>query len=133
MTEPAPTLAALGAGKFVQLTTFRKDGTPVPTPVWAVVDGPDLLVVTDVATGKVKRIRHTPRVLVVPCGMRGAVEPGAPEVEATAAIVTDQAEVRRLISMIKKKYPVLGRILGIRIGKKVPTGETIEIRISPAA
>jgi PPOX class probable F420-dependent enzyme len=40
----APTLDELGSAKYVSLTTYRKDGTAVPTPVWMVRDGDELAV-----------------------------------------------------------------------------------------
>ncbi len=51
-------LDRLSAEKYILLTTFRKDGRAVPTPVWAVRDGEALAVWTRADSGKVKRIRH---------------------------------------------------------------------------
>lgn len=98
------TLETLGRAKYVRLTTFRKDGTPVPTPVWLVRDGDHLLVISSTGTGKVKRLRHTPRVLVAPCDGRGRVKPGVADVEGTAELVTDPAEVTRLVGLLQQRY-----------------------------
>ena len=67
---PASTLA-LGASDFIQLTTFRRSGQGVPTPVWVVPDGGTLAVFTPAGTGKLKRIGHTARVTVAECNRRG--------------------------------------------------------------
>lgn len=67
---PAATLAA---SDFIQLTTFRRTGEGVPTPVWLVPDGDALAVFTPAGTGKLKRIAHTPRVTVAECDRRGRV------------------------------------------------------------
>jgi hypothetical protein len=61
----APTLGLAGE-QFVSVTTFRRDGTPVPTPVWIAQDGDALVVTTPAGTGKVKRLRHDPRVEPAP-------------------------------------------------------------------
>jgi PPOX class probable F420-dependent enzyme len=61
---------ALGSAKYISVTTFRKDGTPVATPVWLVRDGASLMVITDPTSGKAKRLRNNPAVLVSPCDMR---------------------------------------------------------------
>lgn len=53
------------------LTTFRKDGTPVPTQVWALRDGGRMLVTTDAKSGKAKRIRANGRATLAPCDRRG--------------------------------------------------------------
>src|ERR1700676_2068360 len=51
-------------GKYISITTYKRDGTGVATPVWFVQAGGRLLVQTGVASGKVKRIRRNPAVLV---------------------------------------------------------------------
>ena len=53
------------------LTTFRKDGTPVPTQVWALRDGDRMVVTTDAKSGKAKRIRANGRATLAPCDRRG--------------------------------------------------------------
>src|SRR5215218_1336099 len=54
-------------GKYLSLTSFRRDGTGVATPVWFVEAGGRLLVETDASSYKVRRIRRDPRVTVAPC------------------------------------------------------------------
>lgn len=57
--------------KYCQLVTFRRNGTPMPTPVWFAVRDGRLLVKTETPSGKVKRIRNDARVEVAPCTLRG--------------------------------------------------------------
>jgi PPOX class probable F420-dependent enzyme len=80
------TLLELGDERFVELTTYRRTGTPVPTPVWVVRDGGALLVTTPAGSGKVKRLRHTSRVTLRPCSRSGKVAADAPVVKATATL-----------------------------------------------
>jgi len=61
----------LGASRFISLTTYKRDGTAVPTPVWVVKDGSHLLVWTAKTSGKAKRLRHTARVTVTASSARG--------------------------------------------------------------
>ena len=42
----------LGASRFISLTTYKRDGTAVPTPVWVVKDGSHLLVWTAKTSGR---------------------------------------------------------------------------------
>lgn len=95
----AGTLDALTRARYVSLTTYRKDGTPVATPVWHVVDGGLLYVWTEAASWKVKRLRRDPRVKVVVCDVRGRIRPGAAEAAGTGRILdADGTEkVRRLL------------------------------------
>ena len=59
------TLGAVGKSEYVLLTTFRKDGTPVGTAVWAVADADKLYVWTVTDSWKVKRLRRNPAVIRV--------------------------------------------------------------------
>lgn len=61
----------LSAHKRALLVTYRRDGTPVPTPVWAAEQDGRLYVRTERAAGKVKRLRKDPRMLIAPCTVRG--------------------------------------------------------------
>jgi PPOX class probable F420-dependent enzyme len=58
-------------GKYLSVTSFRRDGTPVATPVWFVEEEGRLLVETDADSFKVRRIRRNPTVLVAPCSATG--------------------------------------------------------------
>lgn len=98
MTQP---LAEMAQHDFVALTTFRRNGDPVPTPVWIAADGDALVVTTPVTSGKVKRLRRDPRVEMRPCSRRGAVPDGAPLVTGVAEVVApDDASSRAL----RRKY-----------------------------
>jgi uncharacterized protein len=68
------------------LVTYRRDGTPVPTPVWAAEADGHLYVRTERASGKVKRLRNDSRLLVAPCTVRG--KPLGSPFEATARMVS---------------------------------------------
>ena len=61
----------VAAHKRALLVTYRRDGTPVPTPVWAAPGGGHLYVRTERDAGKLKRLRNDPRLLVAPCTVRG--------------------------------------------------------------
>jgi PPOX class probable F420-dependent enzyme len=63
--------ASLSPYEFVLLTTFRKSGSGVPTAMWFAHEQGNLYMVTGRATGKLKRIRTTSRVLLAPCDLMG--------------------------------------------------------------
>ena len=71
MAKPIP--ATIRGQKYISLTTVRKNGTKVATPVWFGEDSDNLYVMTRSTMGKVKRIRNNPLVEVAPCTMRGKV------------------------------------------------------------
>jgi PPOX class probable F420-dependent enzyme len=71
MAKPIP--PTIGGQKYISLTTVRKNGTKVATPVWFGEDSDKLYVMTRSTMGKVKRIRNNPLVEVAPCTVRGKV------------------------------------------------------------
>ena len=105
--------------RYVSLTTYRKDGTPVATPVWHVPDGAELWIVTEAGTGKVKRIRNNPQVSVTPCSIRGRVAPGAPTLTGTARLL-DADGTARARDLVARRYVMsragnwLARVLRLR-------------------
>jgi PPOX class probable F420-dependent enzyme len=98
----------IGRSKYVSLTTYRKDGTGVATPVWHAVNGGELFVVSDAEAWKVKRIRNNSHVVVTVCGIRGKIAPGAPSAEGTARLL-DEADTETGRTLLARKY-VLSRM-----------------------
>jgi uncharacterized protein len=119
---------------YVSLTTFRRTGVPVATPVWAAPDGESLIVWTRADSGKVKRLRHTPRVTVAPCDIRGRVE--GPVVEGAAEFVA-RAEWPQALAALRRAYGLrfqLGYVSGrlwTRLTKPGTERHAI-IRVHPA-
>ena len=100
--------------RFVSLTTFRRSGEAVSTPVWVGRDGDALVVLTPSGSGKVKRLRHDPRVELRPCGRFGQVADDAVPVAGRAEIREEPEHVTRARHVIRRAYPIESRIvLGI--------------------
>jgi PPOX class probable F420-dependent enzyme len=123
-------LQTLAAARYVRLTTFKRDGTPVPTPVWLVRSGDHLMVTTSSTTGKVKRLRHTPRVLLVPSDGRGKPREGATEVEGSAELFSSPDELTQLRVLLKKRYGVLLAIASLVDRVRGKGDQVVGIRIS---
>jgi PPOX class probable F420-dependent enzyme len=94
---PAP----IQAQRYISLTTFRRSGAAIATPVWFGEDNGKLYVMTRSDMGKTKRIRNNPQVRVAPCTIRGKVT-GA-EFPATARILPPE-EHARARQTINRKY-----------------------------
>jgi PPOX class probable F420-dependent enzyme len=97
-------VTSLGASRYLLLTTFRRTGVGVPTAVWVVSDGDELVVTTRLGSGKVKRIRNDPTVTLMACDIRGVVSPDAVAVPATAIIDDTPATRARLDALMEEKY-----------------------------
>lgn len=91
----------LAGCQYVLLTTYTEDGHAKPTPVWAAPDEDALVVVTDADAGKVRRVRHQPRVTLSASSVRGHPR-GAP-VDGVAVVVED-ALVDRVLAALRAKY-----------------------------
>jgi uncharacterized protein len=78
------TLEQITQGQHVSLTTYRKDGRTVATPLWFIRDGEQLIVMTAPDSGKVRRLRNNQSVVIAPCDSQGRITDGAPRAEATA-------------------------------------------------
>jgi uncharacterized protein len=85
-------VSALEGHKYCLLTTFRRDGTPVPSPVWFGLADGKVYFRSEAGVGKVKRVRNDPHVRVAPCSFRG--KPLGPATEATARVLRTEEEAR---------------------------------------
>jgi len=129
----------LGDEKYILFTTFRRDGTPVSSPVWAVpLEDGKVGFWTSSGSGKAKRLAHTDRVTVQPCDARGRVREGTQPVEATARVVAGP-EWEAIHEKVVAKYgfatkitKALGTLVGIVKRKRIPYGDRGVI-VTPAA
>jgi len=83
MSNPIP--PEIHGQKYICLTTFRKSGAGLSTPVWFGEDNGKLYVMTRSDSGKYKRIRNNPQVQIAPCTMRGKIK--GPQFPATVRIL----------------------------------------------
>ncbi|GGC56949.1 PPOX class F420-dependent oxidoreductase [Hoyosella rhizosphaerae] len=104
----APTFDELASAKYVLLTTFRKDSTPVPTPLWVAAEDNRLFVWTETNSYKVKRIKRDPRVTIAVCGKRG--QPDGETVRASAEVLGEEG-TNYVRGLIAKKYGATGWLL----------------------
>ncbi len=101
-------LAQFANQTYFNLESFRKDGQGVRTPLWF-AEGDGIFYFYTVAHSfKVKRLTNNPRVLIVPCDMRGNVK--GEWVEAKARRL-EGAEAKRADDLLNLKYGWLKRTL----------------------
>jgi len=98
---PSQVPSAIHHQKYISLTTFRKTGVAVQTPVWFGEQDGKLYVMTRSDMGKTKRVRNNPQVKVAPCTIRGRIR--GPEFVATARLLPpeDWPKARKTIT---RKY-----------------------------
>jgi PPOX class probable F420-dependent enzyme len=94
---------APGDDRYLALTTYRRDGRPVTTPVWAVSLDGKLYVVTAKSTGKARRVRATARVRFAPCNMSGSRIVGEWQ-EGVGRLVEDERRSGEALVALQRKY-----------------------------
>jgi PPOX class probable F420-dependent enzyme len=122
----AQDLAALD-GRYALVVTFKRDGEPVPTPVWFGVDEGKLYFRTESDTAKVTRIRNDPHVRVGPCN--GVGKPQGPLTEARARVLPPEEE-EHAEAAIQSNYGK-GREIFESMGDRMGV-ETVYIEVTPA-
>jgi uncharacterized protein len=112
-------LKTLFPGRYLSVTSFKRDGTGVATPVWFVSDGRRLFALTDLHSAKVRRMRRNPRVLVAPCRADGKLR-RAP-VPARAEVLTAAPDLERVQKLLIKRYKVSYRVVMLfyRLGRRL--------------
>jgi PPOX class probable F420-dependent enzyme len=122
-------------GKYLSLTSYRRDGSGVATPVWFVAEDGRLLVVTDADSYKVRRIRRNHEVTVAQCTAMGRLR-GAPIV--ARAEVLPESEGPHVEELMARKYrfdrhiilPIY-RAVQWALRKRPPTGKPVYLAITP--
>lgn len=123
--------------KYVAFTTFRKDGTAKPTPVWVADVGDGRLGFTTASSSwKVKRLRNDPHVTLQPSDSKGKVRAGTTAVSGTAVASADDFD--RVWPLILAKYGLMAR--GIKllgqiaklVGRGSGTDTAVIITLDPA-
>jgi PPOX class probable F420-dependent enzyme len=117
----------LAAERYVVLTTFRRDGRAVPTPIWVAGDDGELVLWSERKAGKVKRIRNSGRVEVQACDVRGKRTHGA--VVSGQARLLDLSESERVRRAITRKYGIVGRVTMLFSKLRGPADRTIGIAV----
>jgi len=106
--QTATTLETLDRSWAVLLTTFRRDGTPVPTPVNLAIEDQRGYFRTYSKAGKTKRIRNNPAVEFSPSTLRG--KPTGASMMATARLLAGDEDAHARVA-IGRRHPIFQRYL----------------------
>ena len=101
--------------KYINLETYKRDNTPVKTPVWFVIDNGLVYIITRECTGKVKRLKNNQNVRIVPCSFKGEIKSEWVKGK-TEMIIGEEADM--VIKLRKKKYGMFARLTSIFTSQK---------------
>ena len=117
--QPAADLEARFPGRYLSVTSFRRDGTGVATPVWFVSDGERLFALTDLHSAKVPRMRRDPHVLIASCRADGRLR--SEPVRARVEVLTALPELDHVQKLLSERYKLSYRLVMAiyRLGRRL--------------
>jgi len=127
ITNPTPTLERFARQKYALLTSYRKSGAAVSTPVHIAVEGDLAFVRTWSTSGKYKRMVRNPAVEIAPSTWRGRLT--GPAIGARARVLGD-VEAVHAGHALAQKYPLLQGIL-VPLYHRLRGYRTVHVELTP--
>jgi PPOX class probable F420-dependent enzyme len=103
--------AAFEKEPYLSLTTYRKNGEGVATPMWFVMRDGKIYMRTGIKAAKLKRIANQPRVTLQPCNGSGRRLHGSPQ-EGTARPLPD-SDLAWIEPALNAKYGLMKKVLNV--------------------
>ena len=110
--------------KYLNLETYRKDQTPVQTPVWFVIENDQIYITTKETTGKVKRLRNNQNGRIAVCSMKGDIK--GIWINVGLERINEDSDVEKIVKLRKKKYGFSARLISMFTSQK---GKTVAYSI----
>ena len=110
--------------KYLSLETYKRDNTPIQTPVWFVTENDQLYITTKETTGKVKRLRNNQNARIAVCSMKGDIK--SDWVDVGLEKIPEESDVEKIVKLRKKKYGFSARLISMFTSQK---GKTVAYSI----
>ena len=110
--------------KYINLETYRKDQTPVQTPVWFIIENDQIYITTKETTGKVKRLRNNQNGRIAVCSMKGDIKGNW--INVGLERINEDSDVEKIVKLRKKKYGFSARLISMFTSQK---GKTVAYSI----
>ena len=110
--------------KYLSLETYKRDSTPIQTPVWFVTENDQLYITTKETTGKVKRLRNNQNARIAVCSMKGDIK--SDWVDVGLEKIPEESNVEKIVKLRKKKYGFSARLISMFTSQK---GKTVAYSI----
>ena len=110
--------------KYLSLETYKRDSTPIQTPVWFVTENDQLYITTKETTGKVKRLRNNQNARIAVCSMKGDIK--SDWVDVGLENIPEESDVEKIVKLRKKKYGFSARLISMFTSQK---GKTVAYSI----
>ena len=110
--------------KYLSLETYKRDSTPIQTPVWFVTENDQLYITTKETTGKVKRLRNNQNARIAVCSMKGDIK--SDWIDVGLEKIPEESDVEKIVKLRKKKYGFSARLVSMFTSQK---GKTVAYSI----
>ena len=110
--------------KYLSLETYKRDSTPIQTPVWFVTENDQLYITTKETTGKVKRLRNNQNARIAVCSIKGDIK--SDWVDVGLEKIPEESDVEKIVKLRKKKYGFSARLISMFTSQK---GKTVAYSI----
>ena len=96
--------------EYINLVTYKKDKTPVTTPVWVADFSDSLVVTTSINAGKVKRVRNNGKATIYTTNQNGSKKLSE-SLDLDASLIEDVDMKKQAADTIRKKYGMMAKII----------------------
>jgi len=96
--------------EYINLITYKKDKTPVTTPVWVAEFFKSLVITTSLNAGKVKRVRNNGRAIIYKTNQSGS-QKLSEELNVVASLIKDDDLKDKAVAVIKEKYGLMAKMM----------------------
>ena len=110
--------------KYISLETYKKDETPIKTPVWFIIENDQIYITTKETTGKVKRLRNNHNGRIAVCSMKGDIKSNW--INVGLQMVNEDTDIEKIVKLRKKKYGFSARLISMFTSQK---GKTVAYSI----
>lgn len=114
--------------KTILLTSYRRDGTPVATPVSIAFDGDHAFFRTYDKAWKARRLRSNPNVEIAPCTFRGRQT--GPAIRARARLLSGD-EAKQARRALARRHPLLQGLF-VPLTHRLMRYRTLHYELTPA-
>ena len=96
--------------EYINLITYKKDKTPITTPVWVADFSNSLVVTTSLNAGKVKRVRSNGKATIYTTNQNGTKQL-SDSLDLEASLIEDESVKKQAADVIRKKYGMMAKII----------------------
>ena len=96
--------------EYINLITYKKDKTPVTTPVWVADYSDSLVVTTSLNAGKVKRVRNNGKATIYITNQNGSKKLSE-SLDLQASLIEEPSLKKEAADVIRKKYGLMAKMI----------------------